>query len=287
MTKKLIAKPLIKQIYADLKTEIIDNGFAPKLVIILIGEDPAAEYYVQNLVKKGKKVGIEVTTKLFNVDITQTQLLTEIEKLNSDANVHGVMLQKPLPKHLDESEIVMKINPQKDVDGFHPLNVGNLVLDREGLIPSTPNAVLEILKYYEIETSGKNIVVIGRSDIVGKPMANLLLRKNETGNATVTVCHSRTQNLSAIIKQAEIVIAAIGNPLFVKADMLKDGAIVIDVGVNQIEDAKKGYRYVGDVEYEASFDKVSAITPVPGGVGSVTTAMLLKNVLKAYKLLHG
>ncbi|MCK4956169.1 MAG: bifunctional 5,10-methylene-tetrahydrofolate dehydrogenase/5,10-methylene-tetrahydrofolate cyclohydrolase, partial [Candidatus Cloacimonetes bacterium] len=143
------------------------------------------------------------------------------------------------------------------------------------------------LKYYEIETSGKNIVVIGRSDIVGKPMANLLLRKNETGNATVTVCHSRTQNLSAIIKQAEIVIAAIGNPLFVKADMLKDGAIVIDVGVNQIEDAKKGYRYVGDVEYEASFDKVSAITPVPGGVGSVTTAMLLKNVLKAYKLLHG
>ncbi len=287
MTKKLIAKPLIKQIYADLKTEIIDNGFAPKLVIILIGEDPAAEYYVQNLVKKGKKVGIEVTTKLFNVDITQTQLLTEIEKLNSDANVHGVMLQKPLPKHLDESEIVMKINPQKDVDGFHPLNVGNLVLDREGFIPSTPNAVLEILKYYEIETSGKNIVVIGRSDIVGKPMANLLLRKNETGNATVTVCHSRTQNLSAIIKQAEIVIAAIGNPLFVKADMLKDGAIVIDVGVNQIEDAKKGYRYVGDVEYEASFDKVSAITPVPGGVGSVTTAMLLKNVLKAYKLLHG
>ncbi|MCK4957043.1 MAG: bifunctional 5,10-methylenetetrahydrofolate dehydrogenase/5,10-methenyltetrahydrofolate cyclohydrolase, partial [Candidatus Cloacimonetes bacterium] len=146
MTKKLIAKPLIKQIYADLKTEIIDNGFAPKLVIILIGEDPAAEYYVQNLVKKGKKVGIEVTTKLFNVDITQTQLLTEIEKLNSDANVHGVMLQKPLPKHLDESEIVMKINPQKDVDGFHPLNVGNLVLDREGFIPSTPNAVLEILK---------------------------------------------------------------------------------------------------------------------------------------------
>ena len=287
MTKKLIAKPLIKQIYADLKTEIIDNGFAPKLVIILIGEDPAAEYYVQNLVKKGKKVGIEVTTKLFNVDITQTQLLTEIEKLNSDADVHGVMLQKPLPKHLDESEIVMKINPQKDVDGFHPLNVGNLVLDREGFIPSTPNAVLEILKYYEIETSGKNIVVIGRSDIVGKPMANLLLRKNETGNATVTVCHSRTQNLSAIIKQAEIVIAAIGNPLFVKADMLKDGAIVIDVGVNQIEDAKKGYRYVGDVEYEASFDKVSAITPVPGGVGSVTTAMLLKNVLKAYKLLHG
>ena len=285
MTKKLKARPLIKQIYAEIKETIEKNNMKPSLVIILIGEDPAAAYYVQNLIKKGEKVGIGVKTKLFDVNITQDMLLSEIEKLNLDSGVHGVMLQKPLPKHLDESEIVMKINPNKDVDGFHPINVGNLLLDREGFVPCTPNAVLQMLKFYEIETSGKNITVIGRSDIVGKPMANLLLRKNETGNATVTICHSRTKELGKITQRADIIIAAIGRPLFVKADMIKEGAIVIDVGVNQIEDLEKGYRYVGDVDYEASFDKVAAITPVPGGVGSVTTAMLLNNVLKAYKIL--
>jgi len=249
----------------------------------LIGEDPAAKYYVENLQKKGQKKGIKVSTKLFDPTISQEQLLNEIAILNTDPDIHGIMLQKPLPKHLDESEIVMTINPEKDVDGFHPLNMGNLVLDRDGFVPCTPNAVLQILDYYEIETSGKHIVIIGRSDIVGKPLANLLLRKNKTGNATVTVCHSRTKDLSKHTKEADIVIAAIGKAEFVKADMLKESAIVIDVGVNQIEDPEKGYKYVGDVEFEASFEKVKAITPVPGGVGSVTTAMLLSNVLKAYK----
>jgi len=286
MSRKLLAKPLIKQIYADLKAEIEENDWHPHLVILLIGEDPAAKYYVENLQKKGKKKGITVSTKLFDITITQTELLWEIETLNESTDVDGIMLQKPLPKHLDESEIVMKINPDKDVDGFHPLNMGNLVLGRDGFIPCTPNAVLKILDFYEIETSGKHIVVIGRSDIVGKPLANLLLRKNSTGNATVTICHSRTKNLAEHTLQADIVVAAIGKAEFVKAEMLNESAVVIDVGVNQIPDPEKGYRYVGDVEFQASFEKVDSITPVPGGVGSVTTAMLLSNVLKAYKKLR-
>ncbi|MFO7895988.1 MAG: bifunctional 5,10-methylenetetrahydrofolate dehydrogenase/5,10-methenyltetrahydrofolate cyclohydrolase [Candidatus Cloacimonadales bacterium] len=281
--KRLIAKPLIKKIYAELKEEIAAAESAPQLVIILIGADPASEFYVSNLQKKGKKVGINVTTKTYADDISQAEILAEIENLNQAQDVHGIMLQKPLPAQLDESQIVMKIAADKDVDGFHPLNMGNLVLARDGFIPSTPNAVLQILQYYQIETNGKNVCVLGRSDIVGKPLANLLLRKDETGNATVTICHSRTQDLAEHTRQADILIAAIGQPEFVKGDMIKPGAIVIDVGVNQIEDAEKGHRYVGDVDYEACFEKSKAITPVPGGVGSVTTAMLLSNVLKAYK----
>jgi len=283
MTNILKAKPLIKEIYSGIKAEI-GEGDNPKLVVILIGEDPAAQYYVQNLKKKGAKKGIEVENPVFGTDITQKQLIDEITRLNNDASVHGVMIQKPLPKHLDEDEIVMTIDPDKDVDGFHPMNMGNLLLNREGFLPSTPAACLEMIKFYDIETSGKNIVVLGRSDIVGKPLANLLLRKDRTGNATVTICHSRTKDLAKFTKEADIIIAAIGVANFVTAEMVKQDAILIDVGVNQIEDAEKGYRYVGDIDYEACFEKASAITPVPGGVGSVTTAMLLKNVIKAFKL---
>jgi len=283
MTNILKAKPLIKEIYSGIRAEL-GEGDIPKLVVILIGEDPAAMYYVQNLKKKGGKQGIEVENPVYGTDITQKQLIDIINKLNSDPNVHGVMLQKPLPKHLDEDEIVMTIDPNKDVDGFHPMNMGNLLLNREGFLPSTPAACLEMIKYYDLETSGKNIVVLGRSDIVGKPLANLLLRKDRTGNATVTICHSRTNDLAKFTKEADIIIAAIGVAKFVTANMVKQDAILIDVGVNQIEDAEKGYRYVGDIDYEACLEKASAITPVPGGVGSVTTAMLLKNVIKAFKL---
>ena len=234
--------------------------------------------------KKRLKVGITVETMILQKSIDQRSLLKKIEELNNNSQVNAIMLQKPLPNHLDESEIIMKIDPQKDVDAFHPLNMGNLVLDKKGFIPATPAAVLELLKFNEIETNGKHIVIVGRSDIVGKPLANLLLRKSETGNATVTVCHSRTEDLAFHTKQADILIAAIGKPLFIKADMVRDNAIVIDVGVNQIEDAEKGYRYVGDVDHEACFEKVSAITPVPGGIGTITTAMLLNNVQLAYKM---
>jgi len=284
MNKRLSGKKIAKEIFTRIKEDIELKKITPKLVILLIGNDPAAEYYVQNLEKKGTKTGIEVETIILDVTIGQHKLLEKIDALNNNAQVNAIMLQKPLPSHLDESEIVLRIDSNKDVDAFHPLNMGNLVLDKKGFIPATPAAVLELLKFNEIETNGKHIVIVGRSDIVGKPLANLLLRKSDTGNATVTVCHSRTKDLAFHTKQADILIAAIGKPLFIKADMVRDDTIVIDVGVNQIKDVEKGYRYVGDVDYEACFEKASAITPVPGGIGTITTAMLLNNVLLAYKM---
>jgi len=282
--RRLSGKKIAKEIFARIKEDIELKKITPKLVILFIGNDPAAEYYVQNLEKKGLKVGIIVETLILPESIDQSSLLGKIDILNNNSEVNGIMLQKPLPAKLDESEIVMKINPQKDVDAFHPINMGNLVLDKEGFIPATPAAVLELLSYYEIETSGKHIVIVGRSDIVGKPMANLLLRKNKTGNATVTICHSRTKDLAYHTKQADILIAAIGKPQFIKPEMINENAIIIDVGVNQIEDAEKGYRYVGDVDYSGCFDKAAAITPVPGGIGTITTSVLLNNVLFAYNL---
>ena len=275
----LKGKPVTKEIYSNIKKEIDRSTLSPKLVIMIIGNDPAARYYVQNLEKRGRKVGINVQTIEFPEDVVQDQIIGEIKRCNEDNNIHGIMIQKPLPKHIDESEITLTIDPQKDMDAFHPNNMGNMVLDQRSFIPSTPAAVLEMIKYYQIETAGKHVIVLGRSNIVGKPMANLLLRKNETGNATVTICHSKTRNLVSITQQADILIAAIGQPLFVKKDMIHDGVIILDVGVNQVEDAEKGLHYVGDVDYDNCYEKAAMITPVPGGVGTVTTAMLLKNVL--------
>lgn len=283
MNKKLIAKPIIKGIYAQLKTELKKSIYLPNLAIILIGDDPAALFYAKNLEKKGAKIRMNVTTYKFADNIQQKDLLDEIELLNEDDTVNGIIVQKPLPEHLDESEIILKIDPNKDVDAFHPFNIGNLVLDGEGFIPSTAAAVLEILKFYDIEVSGKNVVILGRSHIVGIPLANLLLRKSKIGNATVTVCHSYTNNLPEITKKADILIAAIGKPLFVKSNMIKENAIIIDVGINLIQDAKNKSKYVGDVDFDDCLEKALLITPVPGGVGSVTTAMLLKNVVYALK----
>ncbi|MCF7794266.1 MAG: bifunctional 5,10-methylenetetrahydrofolate dehydrogenase/5,10-methenyltetrahydrofolate cyclohydrolase [Candidatus Cloacimonetes bacterium] len=283
MTKILKGKPVAKHIYNEIKKQLEKIEIKPKLVILIIGTDPAAEFYVSNLEKKGSKTGIEVTTKKFNDSIKQSELLSELESLNSDQNVHGIMIQKPLPKHIDENIINSAIDPTKDMDAFHPVNLGKMILDQDGFIPSTPAAVLQILKYYEIQTTGKEVVIIGRSEIVGKPLANLMLRKNSTGNATVTVCHSKTKNLQEITKNADILIAAIGKAEFVKKNMIKKDSIIIDVGVNQVKDPVKGYKYVGDVDYEDCFEKTLMITPVPGGVGTVTTAMLLENVLKSYK----
>ena len=283
MNKKLIAKPIIKEIYAQLKTELKKSIYLPNLAIILIGDDPAALFYAKNLEKKGAKIRMNVTTYKFADNIQQKDLLDEIELLNEDDTVNGIIVQKPLPGHLDESEIILKIDPNKDVDAFHPFNMGNLVLDGEGFIPSTAAAVLEILKFYDIEVSGKNVVILGRSHIVEIPLANLLLRKSKIGNATVTVCHSYTNNLPEITKKADILIAAIGKPLFVKSNMIKENAIIIDVGINLIQDAKNKSKYVGDVDFDDCLEKALLITPVPGGVGSVTTAMLLKNVVYALK----
>lgn len=281
MQKELKGRPITKKIYRQLKSRIELHKLKPKLVVIIIGKDPAAEYYVKMLEKKGKKIGLIVDTLKFEKDISQEKLLLHIKELNNKTDVNGIMIQKPLPNQINESQIISMINYRKDVDAMHPLNIGNMVLDQEGFIPCTPAAVLEMLKFYNIETQGRNIIIIGRSDIVGKPLANLFLRKNETGNATVTICHSRTKNLVSHTKKADILITAIGKPQFVKKEMIKKNSIVIDVGVNQIEDKEKGKIYVGDVDYDDCYHKSLFITPVPGGVGSVTTSLLLKNVVDA------
>lgn len=280
---KLLAKPVIKELYGKMKDEISLLDSAPKLVVIILGDDPAATYYAGNLEKKGKKIGLIVEILNLPISISQTKLEKLVVSLNKKDSVHGIIIQKPLPSHIDDDGIVMTISPDKDVDGFSPVNMGNLVLGRPGFIPSTAAAVLEILRYYKIEVNGKNVTVLGRSNIVGKPLANLLLRKDETGNATVTICHSRTKNLAAITSKADILVAAIGKAKYVTSDMIKDQAIIIDVGINQIKDSE-GIHYVGDVDFENCQEKASMMTPVPRGVGSVTTALLLQNVLKAYKL---
>lgn len=283
MAQILSGKAVTKAIYANIKQEIEEFQLKPKLVIIIIEHDPAAEFYVQNLEKKGSKVGIFVETRKFETEVTEADILKEISILNNDKSIHGIIVQKPLPSHINEAKIILAIDPAKDMDGFHPINIGNMVLDKAGFIPSTPAAVLEMLRFYHIETSGKKVVILGRSNIVGKPLANLLLRKDETGNATVIVCHSKTKNLTEITNQADILIAAIGRANYVQPEMIKQNAIVIDVGVNPVNDLERGQKFVGDVDFEKCSEKCSMIAPVPGGVGTVTTAMLLNNVLESTK----
>jgi methylenetetrahydrofolate dehydrogenase (NADP+)/methenyltetrahydrofolate cyclohydrolase len=284
MSKLLKAKPLLNQLYENLKQETVLLNKTPRLQIILIGENAAAKWYVSSLQKKGLRYGLEIIlTKLMD-SVVQTELLELIREFNEDPQTDGIMLQKPLPEHLDENLINSSINPEKDVDGFHPVNLGRLVLDQPALLPCTPQAVMAILKFYQLETAGKNAVILGRSNIVGKPLGLMLLQKNDPGNATVTICHSYTENLAGITRQADILIAAIGKAGFVKPDMVKPDAVVIDVGTNLIHDPQKGDIYVGDVDFEAVLPKVKAISPVPGGVGSVTTAFLLTNLIQAAKI---
>lgn len=284
MEKNLKAKPLIKDKYKQLQAEI--NNLSQPLVmkVIRIGQDPASAFYVQNILNRGKKIGVEVHLDTLEDNTDQEKLMQLIQQYNNDDSVAGIMLQKPLPKGFDEAKINSLISPSKDVDGFHPTNLGKLILDEDGLFPCTATACLTMLDYYNIETSGKKVVVLGRSAIVGKPLANMLLRKDKTGNATVTICHSRTKNLKDITKQADILIAAIGKANFVSKDFVRDNCIVIDVGINEVIDSEGKATYVGDVAYDNVFDKVSAITPVPGGIGSVTTYELFKNLLKAKKM---
>lgn len=280
MSKELVAKPLVKKIYQGIKDEVETMDRKPVLSIIQVGKDPASEYYINSLKKKGVKCGIEVRTENYGLQSSANQVIKKIRKLNEDTSVDALMVQKPLPAHIDDFEITLHIDPLKDVDGLHPLNMGKLLLGRDGFIPATPAAVLELIKYYEIQTEGKHVVIVGRSDIVGKPLTNLFLLKNETGNATVTVCHSRTKDLTELTKQADILVAAIGKAFFIKKEQVKPKAIVIDVGINEYKENEK-VRYVGDVDFEDCYDTVSRITPVPGGIGSITTAMLLNNVLIA------
>ena len=259
------------------------NNIFPGLVVVLVGDDPASAVYVRSKGKMCEKMGIVSKTYHLPADTTQEYLLNLINKLNNDKRYNGILVQLPLPKQIDEFKIIEAIDPLKDVDCFHPKNVGLLTIGSPYLLPCTPAGIIEIFKYYGIETSGKDVVIIGRSNIVGKPMANILIQKAKNANSTVSVLHSRTKDLSRYTRNADIIIAAIGQAEFVKADIVSENAVVIDVGMNRVDDptAKKGYRLKGDVDYDGVFDKVSAITPVPGGVGVMTISMLMHNTIHA------
>lgn len=257
----------------------------PHLAALLVGDNPASMSYIRNKMRACKRVGIASTLIQHPVDISQKELLEVIEQLNQDETIDGYIVQLPLPAHISDEVINLAVSPTKDVDGFHPTNVGLMAQDTPRYIPATPFGILTMLKRYNIETSGKHCVVIGRSNIVGRPMSILMSRKAKVGNCTVTLTHSRTQNIAAEIKRADIVIAAIGKANFVTADMIKEGAVVIDVGINSIDapDTKRGYKLVGDVDFEQVAPKCSYITPVPGGVGPMTVTALLMNTIQAYE----
>ncbi len=256
----------------------------PGLAAILVGENPASEIYVKSKSKACSVVGMHSEVVKLPSGITENELLNTIEKYNNNSNIHGILVQLPLPKNINEEKIIEAISPKKDVDGFHPYNVGNLILGKDTFVPCTPAGIQELLKYYKIETEGKHVVVVGRSNIVGKPIANLMVQKNKNANSIVTICHSASKDLSFFTKQADILIAAIGEANFIDKNMVKENSVVIDVGINRVPDPAlpKGYKIVGDVDFDDVSSLVSFITPVPGGVGPMTIAMLLKNTFKAY-----
>jgi bifunctional protein folD len=278
---------LVQEAIAEEVREIVAQGQRPPhLVAILVGDNGASMTYVNNKVTTCERVGFASSVVNLPENVSQEDLLKEIEKLNEDKGIDGFIVQLPLPKHINEQEVLLTINPDKDADGFHPTNFGRMALGLEAFIPATPYGILELLSQYKIPTDGKNVVVIGRSDIVGRPISILLSQK--PWNATVILTHSRTQNLAELTQKADIIIAALGIPNFLKAEMVKEGAVIIDVGITRVKDAsaKKGFRIVGDVDFEHVKNKASYITPVPGGVGPMTIAMLMKNTLNAYKRTH-
>jgi len=259
-------------------------GITPGLSVVLVGDDPASAVYVRSKGKACEEAGMRGETIRLPAETTENALLAQVDRLNADPNVHGILVQMPLPRHIAADKVIRRIRPEKDVDGFHPVNVGKLSIgERDGFVPCTPAGAIELLVRSGVETRGKDAVIVGRSNIVGKPMAALLMQDAPGGNATVTVCHSRTSNLAGHIRRADIVIAAIGKPEMITGDMIKPGAVVIDVGINRVNDAAapKGYRIVGDVHFASAREVASLITPVPGGVGPMTIAMLMKNTVRA------
>ena len=285
--KLIDGNKIAQSIIESLTKEVSEiKGSKPTVAFIRVGEDPASVSYVRKKQKTAESIGIQSLLKVLPDSISQEELIKEIETFNEDSNVHGILIQAPLPNHISETTIFNTVKPEKDVDGFHTLNIGKLCQeDPSGFVACTPAGIVELIKHSEIQTEGKHVVVLGRSQIVGKPAALLMVQKGFPGNATVTICHSRTQNLEAITKQADLIIAAIGRPNFVTAAMVKEGASIIDVGINRIPDTSKksGFRLVGDVDFEAVSQKCDHITPVPGGVGPMTVAMLMQNTLNAYK----
>ncbi|MBK0402703.1 bifunctional 5,10-methylene-tetrahydrofolate dehydrogenase/5,10-methylene-tetrahydrofolate cyclohydrolase [Adhaeribacter sp. BT258] len=282
---KQTAETIKEEIAAEVEAIKAAHGKVPHLAAILVGNDGGSQTYVNNKVLACERVGFDSTLIRMEDSITEEELLEKIEELNNDANVDGFIVQLPLPKHIDTEKVLEAVNPSKDVDGFHPTNVGRMVAGLKAFLPATPYGILQLLERYQIETKGKHCVVIGRSNIVGSPMSILMAKNAYPGNCTVTICHRHTENLAQFTKQADILIAAVGIPEFVKADMVKDGAVVIDVGTTRVPDTtrKAGYKLKGDVLFDEVAPKCSFITPVPGGVGPLTIAMLLKNTLSAAK----
>jgi len=285
-----------KQVAADMRAELKaetarlkKQGIVPGLGVILVGEDPASKSYVTAKEQACEEIGIYSDDNRLPADTSQEDLMALVEKMNNDPKINGILVQLPLPKGLNEAEVLLAIDPVKDVDGFHPMNVGKMVVGEKAFLPCTPHGVIQLLIRSGVKLAGAEVVIVGRSNIVGKPLANMLIQKNATGNATVTVCHTRTKNLAEHTRRADIVIAAAGRPNTVTADMVKDGVVVIDVGVNRIEDAtkKSGYRLVGDVDFEGVKERASLITPVPGGVGPMTITMLLYNTVESAKRAAG
>lgn len=282
---KALANTIKKELAAEVVALQASGKRAPHLAAVLVGEDPASQAYVGNKVKSCAEIGFQSTLIKRPADVTQEELLSIVAELNENPEIDGFIVQLPLPKHIQEDVITLAIRPEKDVDGFHPVNFGRMAQGMPAFLPATPFGILEMLRRYEIPTSGKEVVVVGRSNIVGTPMSLLLSRKGNPGDATVTLCHSRTKDIATHTRRADILIAAIGSPDFIKADMVKDGVVVIDVGINRVDDAAapRGYRLTGDVDFEGVAPKSSYITPVPGGVGQLTVIALLMNTLKAFK----
>jgi len=287
MTARIIdGKQVAAQMRAELKRQVDQlrqEGLVPGLGVILVGDDPASKSYVTAKEKACEEIGIFSDDNRLPARASTSDLLELIGRMNADGRIHGVLVQLPLPKHVDESQVLLAVDPSKDVDGFHPVSIGRMVIGQEVFLPCTPHGVIQLLLRCGVVIEGAHAVIVGRSNIVGKPLANMLIQKAKTGNATVTVCHTRTRDLGYHTRQADILIAAAGSPHAISADMVKEGAVVIDVGVNRVQDPsrKAGYRLVGDVDFEAVKERASLITPVPGGVGPMTITMLLHNTVQA------
>jgi methylenetetrahydrofolate dehydrogenase (NADP+)/methenyltetrahydrofolate cyclohydrolase len=287
MTQIIDGKKISTEIKEEIKvkTEKLksEKGITPGLALLLVGDDPASKIYVSSKEKSCALVGFNSIVKRVPESTGEKEVLAIVEEWNKDAGIHGILVQLPLPKHIDEQKVIMAISPKKDVDGFHPESFGRLVIGLPGFVSCTPAGIMELLKRSGIETKGKHTVVLGRSNIVGKPIANLLYQKRPDANSVVTICHTGAPDIKYYTKQADILIAAVGVPQIIKSDYVKDGVVIIDVGINRVEDStrERGYRLVGDVDYDDVFEKASAITPVPGGVGPMTIAMLLSNTYKS------
>jgi len=289
MTAKIIDG---KQVAADMREELKkelaklkEQGIVPGLGVILVGEDPASKSYVTAKERTCEEIGIYSDDNRLPAETSQKELMARVRKMNKDPKIHGILVQLPLPKHLNETEVLLAIDPAKDVDGFHPMNVGKMVVGEESFLPCTPHGVIQLLVRSGVKIEGADVVIVGRSNIVGKPLANMLIQKKPNRNATVTICHTRTKNLARHTRRADILIAAAGQPNTITADMVKEGVVVIDVGVNRVDDPtkKQGFRLVGDVDFEAVKEKASLITPVPGGVGPMTITMLMYNTVESAK----